>query len=288
MKLVNRFFVLFLTAALIVFAPLAGSITASAAEPKVFQVKYIPELGEWRTQCLPSWDDNRENGNLDFVLYNAVDGDSVVIHATNEAGLEIKFTQQALGNLTVMGDNSDQCVIVHSEKPIKVFYAILGAVASMNCEIEDAYIFDNATCNLNKNVKNVYISGESKMEMNVAALGTVEKCVITNTNGSSTTMYNVRENALRVEKGENKTDPQKYSTNSASAPAAPSTPAATPAPSADSNASTTTTPAATAAPSTSTAATHSPATGGDSNSLLLLAGVLACLAIGCTFMKRKA
>ena len=287
MKSVNRCFALFLTVALIVLAPLAGSITASAADPKTFQAKYIPELGEWRTQCLPSWDDSRENGNLDFLLNNVADGDAVVIHAAAGSNLEITFTK-TLGNLTVVGANSSEgCIIVHSEKAIKDFYAIQGAVVSLNSEVENAYIYDNVACNLNKNAKNVYITGESKMEMNVAALGTVGKCVIKDTKGNTTTMYNIKENALRVEKGENKTASQNYSTDPASAPSTPSTTTTPAAPSAS-----TTTPTATAAPSTSTAttpsATHSPATGGSSDALLLLAGVLFCLAISFTLRRKRA
>lgn len=266
MKLINRFLALSLTAALFLFAPLAGSITASAAEPRTFQVKYVPELKEWRTQCLPSWDDNRETGDLNYLLYNAVDGDLVVIDATDGPGLDITFPQ-ALGNLTVMGKGG--CVIVRSEKPIQTFYAIKGAVASINSEVVDAYIYDDCACNLNMNVKNVYVTGESKMTMNVAALGTVEKCVITDTYKNSSYMYNVQENTLRIENGVNKTDAAKYSTDPAAAPAAPAPAPGNPAP---------------ANPS----APLSPATGEGSGALILLAGALLFLAAGLTLRKRNA
>ncbi len=265
MKRIHRFLTMSLTAALFLLAPLAGSVTASADEPKTYQVKYDADLGGWRSQCLPEWDASRGTGELSYVLYNAQDGDNVVIDALDAPGLDITFTQ-ALANITVKGSGS--CIVVRCEQPLKDFYAIQGAVVALNAETENAYVYDNSVCNLNENVKNLNIIAATQMGMNVAAPGSVESCTITDLYGNTTSIYNLPGGALRVENGVLKTDPQYYSTTPISAPA-PEVSAP--------------------APSSSDSGTPlSPPTGENTDVLVLLTGALFCLAAVLTLRKKRA
>lgn len=269
MKSAKRSVSLLLTAVLILLAPMAGSITASAEEEaKTFQVKYCPEQGQWRTQCLPTWDDSRENGDLNFLYGNLSDGDSVVIIGADGAGLDITFPK-SLTNLTVTGSCT---VIARSQGSIRDFYVLQGATVALNNEVENACIYDNSVCNLNQNVKNLNIVGVNSMGMTVTAVGTVDCCTITDTHGNSSTIYNIQKDSLRIKDGENETDPQKYSTEPSSVPVitapvitAPESPAGT-----------------------GSEVPLSPATGGEHNALLLLAGALICLAAGFTLRKKSA
>lgn len=265
MKRIHRFLTLSLTAALFLLAPLVGTITASAAEPKTFQLKYDADLGGWRSQCLPQWDASRETGDLNFVLYNAQNGDNVVIDSSGAPGLDITFTQ-ALANITVMGSGS--CIVIHSDQPLKDFYAIQGAIVALNIETENAYVYDNCVCNLNKNVKNLNLIAATQLAMNVAAPGSVESCTITDLYGNTTSIYNLPGGALRVENGVLKTDPQYYSTTPISAPAPE---VSAPAPS-----------------SSSSGAPLSPPTGENTSVLVLLTGALFCLAAVLTLRRKRA
>ncbi len=265
MKRIHRFLTLSLTAALFLLAPLAGSITASADEPKTYQVKYDAGLGGWRSQCLPEWDASLGTGDLNYVLYNAQDGDNVVIDALDAPSLDITFTQ-ALANITVKGSGS--CIIVRCDQPLKDFYALQGAVVALNAETENAYVYDNSVCNLNKNVKNLNLIAATELGMNVAAPGSVESCTITDLYGNTTSIYNIPGGALLVESGVIKTDPQYYSTAPIPTPA-PEAPA--PAPS-----------------SSDSGAPLSPPTGESTSVLALLTGALFCLAAVLTLRRKRA
>ena len=80
-------------------------------------------------------------------------------------------------------------------------------------------VYDDCSVNVNDDVKFLHISRESKMEMNVAALGTVEHCQVDSRGNVLKDMYNVKAGALKFVKGEDKTDAAAYSTTPTGTPA---------------------------------------------------------------------
>lgn len=265
MKTVKRLFAALLAIALIVLIPGAGSITASADDPATFTVKYVASMGEWRVQKLAKWDDSRETGGMDYLWRTYQDGDSVVIIGTDGGAVNLTF-DRALANLTLY--NVGATSLIFAEKDIKEVYVLKGTAVALNGYYENVYVYDDCVCNINQNAKNVYIAGESKMTMNVAANGAVEFCQITNLYGTQTKMYNIKADSLRVIDGQNETDPQTYSTSPDAAPAAPAAPSAP------------------AAPAPNGSVPTSPQTG-ETSSVLLLLGAAICFA-GSMYFRRRA
>lgn len=266
MKLAKRILTACLAIALVAFLPLGGA-KVKADNPKTYTVKWLSDMNEWRVQQLAVWDSSRENGNLNYLWSSLKDGDSVVIIGDSSApafgDLRISFK---LENLTLLGVTGS--IIVYADQNIKDIYVLKGSVASIHGSYDNVYVYDNSSCNVNSDVKYLQISGESSMDMNVAALGTVEHCKIDNKGSLIREMYNVKANALRVEKGADKTDTTAYSTTASATPASTG---------ANTN---------TSAGNTSTASGNvSPKTGEGSLALLLLAGAASCFA--CAFYSRK-
>ena len=269
MKKMKRILATFMAIALIAVLPGVNSITAKAAAPKTFTVKYDEGLAEWRVQMLASWDDAQPNGGLDFLWSYLADGDAVVVLGGSTANLNLTFNVN-LGNLTLYGVTTN--AVIYSNASIKDIYVLKGTKASLNGNYENVYVYDNSACNVNNDVKNLYITGESSMTMNVAALGKVDYCKIANGATVLATMYNVQANSLRVTNGTNTTPADTYSTSATDAPATP----ATPAPGAGSNAGQS---------NTGSTRPTSPKTG-ETGSMWLLAAGLVCLA-GAYAAKKK-
>lgn len=268
MKLLKRITSACLAIALIAFLPFGGA-RVKADTPHTYTVKWISSMNEWRVQQLAAWDDSRENGDMKFLWGNIREGDSLVI--VGDAGspkfddLHINFK---LANLTLYAVTGS--IIVYADQNIKDIYVLKGSVASLHGSYDNVYVYDNSSCNVNNDVKYLQITGESSMDMNVAALGSVEHCKIDNKGTLIREMYNVKANALRVEKGADKTDASAYSTTASAAPAATT--------SGSSNAATNN--------SATAGGAVSPKTGEGAGSIILLAGAALCLA-GSFYARKK-
>lgn len=263
MKHMKRIFLSVLVFALVACVPGLGSVKVKAAEPSTYTIKYIPSMDEWRSQKLSTWDDSRENGNLDFVWGNIREGDSLVIIGGEGSpkfdDLHIDFK---LANLTLFAVKGS--IIVYADQNIKDIYVLKGTVASLHGSYDNVYVYDDCACNVNNDVKYLYVGGESSMKMNVNALGTVEHCKIENKGTVIREMYNVKAKSLSVESGTDKTDPSAYSTTKTATPATTT--------------QSTTSSANAATATTATGGIASPKTGEGHAFLLLLAGAAFCFA----------
>lgn len=267
MKLLKRILATALAIALLAFVPGFQSATAHAEGPVTYTVKYVPELNEWRVQKLAVWDETRENGAMNYLYYSVKDGDSVVVIGgpgtpANEDPLKIDVQLANLTIYEVVGG-----IIVYANKGITDIYVLKGSAASLHGTYDNVYVYDNSSANVNSNVKYLQISKESSMEMNVTAVGTVDKCQIDDRGNVLKTMYNVKADSLRVVKGVDKTDPSAYATAPGAAPAS-STPS-NPAPA-----------------NTNNGGAISPKTGESSYAIWLLFGAAICFA-GAFATKKK-
>ena len=181
-----------------------------AGEAHCYAVKYIPEKGEWRVQQGNSWDNTKENGNIDYLFGNLQDGDSLIIIGDeySPAYGDLKIDKK-LANLTLFAVTSS--IIVYAQENISEIYVLKGTVASLNGSYDTVYVYDNSSCDINNDVKKLQISGETSMKMNVTALGKVDFCQIDYRGNVLATMYNVAPGRLKVVDGENHTDSASYS-----------------------------------------------------------------------------
>ncbi len=227
MKKIKRMLIALAALVLCIVPILSTPITAQAAEPVTYWLRYVPEKGEWRFQT-GGWVENGYHRELYYMHQDIKDGDLVVIDSTDQLELTINAN---LKNLTVK--QSDYAVI--TVKSVDEFYAINGSTCAITGDINKADIYDKCVVNLNSNVKELNVLSEKKdtLSSTVAVLGTVDHLYAGGANYKHYEFYNFAANSLRIEKGALKTDASKYSTAPVAAtpepaPVAPVAPAPAP------------------------------------------------------------
>lgn len=262
MKLLKRILAAVMAVALVAFVPSFNAATAKADSAKTYSIKFVPSLNEWRVQMLPQWDDGEQNGALSFLYTYLNDGDSIVIWGGTPGSTDLSNLQldKEVKNLTIFGV-TNCCAIIYSNKNIKDVVVVQGSVASLHGKIENVHVYDDCSVNVNDDVKFLHIARESKMEMNVTALGTVEHCQVDSRGNILKDMYNVKAGALKFVKGEDKTDAAAYSTTSTGTPASSGSASAS-----------------TGSTTTNSGASVSPKTSDNGYAILLLAGACICMA----------
>jgi len=207
--------------ALICLLPLFGSaITAEASTAKVWYVKYVSEINEWRWQP-DTWKEDGHHRELYYLQQDIKDGDTIVIDGTGSIDLTVGVN---LGNLTIL--NPDFSMV--AAKSIDKFYAGGNCSAAINCDVNEAYVYDQCSVNFNNNVKYVEIICKDGPKANVAVLGTASHVKGWDGTKVSYEAYNFASGKLRINDGALKTDAADYSTtpSAAPAPSVPSAPAA--------------------------------------------------------------
>lgn len=259
-----------LAAAMLCLMPLANlSLTAHAAEPVTYYLKYLPSDNEWRYQVGSAWDDTAVHRELYYMKLDIKDGDYMVIEGNNDLILDLSVR---LGNLTM---NSATTPII-TAKGIDNLYVLRDSRCIINGDVTNAYIYDNGFCNFNNNVTYLEIIGSSDINATVAAGGTVGHAKGVSNLQTYYDLYNFEAGRLYIENGSVRTEAKYYSTTpqgtqTAPAPAAPAA-SATPDP-------------APAAPASSSAAAASgeyddvPKTG-EANTCIWLLGIAAVCLLG--------
>ena len=265
MKLFKRILATALAIALVAIVPSAPKVRAAGT---TFTVKYLTSLLEWRVQPLADFDEGKGTGDLGYLYSNVKDGDTVVIVGDASApALELSVGAK-LNNVTIYG--APNGVTFKSGSEVTDAYVLKGSIATLDGTFKNVHVYDDSSCNILKNADLVQACKESKMEMNIVAVGTVAHFQTVDNGKVLKDYYSFGANTLRVEKGELKTAATSYSTTA--------------------TVSGTTTPATSNAGSTSTSnggAAVSPKTGETGYAFLLLTGAALCMA-GAAFCKKKA
>ena len=198
--------------ALLVLATGVGSLTAHAAEPVTYSVKYIGgEYNDWRYQVGSTFDDSAYHREQYCLRQDLKDGDLVVVYGADApSGKELDLGTAKLGNLTIFQNAS---TIVHTGG-VQDCYVLAGSYCSINGNVTHAYLYDNTTCNFNNNVLDMtlYYGGDSP-ESNVSCAGTVGHFAgISKKNDSKyLELFNISENAFRMTDGATQVPSGKYS-----------------------------------------------------------------------------
>jgi len=217
MKLFKKSIALFAAALLFTLSFCSISITADAAEPVTYYLKYVAANSEWRYQ-VGTWESDNSGRELYYMEKEIKDGDVVVIDSPTNITLKLNVR---LSNLTLV--NTDTAV-VHA-KGYDYVYVLSGAKCAINGDVTNADVYGNAVVNFNNNVGFLRLLHETspKIKATVSCIGTVDHVYA----GSPTTLlfenYSYAENSLRIVNGSNKSDTTKFTTTP---PAATTTPAA--------------------------------------------------------------
>lgn len=147
-------FVAVLTAAMgLAILPEAHAVTAEAAEPVTYHVKYSADDGDWLYQSNTSiYDDDADSKEVQYLLGELKDGDVVVVYNDTVCDTPLNLGNVHLSNLTMYSNCQWSMVKVGS---VDVFYANKGSNCSITGNITNAYVYLNVLCNFNNNVQNL-------------------------------------------------------------------------------------------------------------------------------------
>lgn len=196
MKLIKRLMTV-LAAAMMVILPCADAITAEAAEPVTYAVKYLDN--KWCFEANTSvFDDKGSYREIYYLREQLKDGDTVVIYNTAEKSDNLDLGGARLGNLTyaattftiVYAGGVDEC------------FVNAGSTGTINCDVKTAHVYDTSVFNFNKNVGELFIHVGDSVKSSVGAAGTVGHLKVIKADGNSIfDYYDFEAGILAFDKG---------------------------------------------------------------------------------------
>lgn len=245
MKKFKKIITLMVAAALLTLYPHSNALTASAAEPTTYYLKYHvvnDDTGgrEWRMQ-IGQWLDDYEGRELYYLNEGSEkvkDGDVIVVLEEERTDEQIEKENEEfakggsyvpplhesvkvnarLSNLTV----SRNARIVISANGIDNFYAIgsesTRSFSSVSGDVTNAYVYDYSSTTFNNNVTNLHLisseTGKNRPHTYVTVGGTVGYVSVANTAGVYNEWWNFKAGTFDFDKNSGlMTKPENYSTN---------------------------------------------------------------------------
>lgn len=156
----------FFTAALFLALSLnVNTLTAEAADPKTYYVKYYPDKKAWYYQPGNTWSEEIAGRELYYMTLDFKDGDYVVVEGHGDfPHLNLDFH---LGNLTVVTGTA----LAIECKSIKDCYVLIEAVASITAPVENGYVYSKAKANFNSDCYNLELVYDMEPNMGVNVVG---------------------------------------------------------------------------------------------------------------------
>ncbi len=230
MKKFKKYVTLAAAAAFMALLSSANALTASAAEPTTHYLQYDVDQHEWRLQ---TGSFAKDSGGKDLYYLNegdekVKDGDIIVVMDNDEsASGNTNITVNAhLSNLTINSANvvitvggADECHVNNN------------SYAAVTGDIQNAYVYDTATCTFHGNVSNLRLIAtiENTVDTSVTVDGTVGYASESNAGGVLREYYNFKAGTFHFDGVTGlMTDSSDYS-KSGSAPAASAPTASAPA-----------------------------------------------------------
>ena len=220
----NRLFIgaLAVAAALMLLPP----TDVSAEEPATYSVNYLSDEAGW--YYTEGSEFKGGASGVEFLRERLKDGDVVVVYNDSDGGKLLDLGSVRLSNLTIAGGATWAMVQVGS---VDNLYALGGSTSSISAPMTNAYIYNDAVCNLNDNVDVLslcYERDELKPSVNcLGTVGTFYERSINEPDWIYFSAYNFKRRTLEVDKGALRTDEANYSTDLSNAPAPAAAPAST-------------------------------------------------------------
>ncbi len=204
--------ILTMLVAVVVFVMMSGvsSITASAAEPVTYYIKYLPNDDQWRFQTGSTWSDTVQHRELYYAYQDIKDGDAVIIEGSNP-GFVFEVSVR-LSNVTFLHGSA----AVVSAKSVDECYILRDSVAAINGDISNAYVYDNARCTFNNNIGTLHVlndpaRNDTLLRGTVSVGGTVNHLIGKDNIQTHYELYNFAAGTLSIVDGDVKTDASNYS-----------------------------------------------------------------------------
>ena len=216
----KKLFSLFAVVMMAVMSLNLSTLTVAAEEPTTYIVKYDAPTEEWLYKVGSTWENELEAKSMYYMTLEMKDGDYVVV-VTPEGNPTLNLDFH-LGNLTITANSS--CTV--NVKSIKDCYILSGAMANINCDVTNGYLYDFSVCNFFGNCDSLKIYYTDDTTVSVNVVGTCKNFYMHNDDNKSVKyqLYNFT-TSLSLNSGELKNNAGEYSTTPAAAtkPTAPST-----------------------------------------------------------------
>lgn len=291
MKKIKKWVSVLTLAALLVLVPGVGSVTAHAAEPVTYSVKFIGgDINDWRYQVGSTYVDGEYSRELYCMLLDIKDGDYVVVYPSDpQPDKSLDLSGVKLGNLTI----SSAHVVVYTGG-VQDCYVLANSYCAINGDVTNAYLYDNTTCTFNNNVLDMTLYSSDMPVSNLSCAGTVGhfNAFSSNMDKKVFEFFNIAEGAFILQNGTSQVPYDKYSPEPTSDYLQAMETASAPAESAESAPADTNAPADTSAPAAPSAGSSDeydsvPKTGDSSVYIWLLCASAACFT-GCRILRKKA
>lgn len=220
MKKLKKITALLLAVAICVLLPGTTALTASAAEPVTYYLKYLSASNEWRFQTGSTWSDSVQHREMYYLLQDIKDGDLLIVDGNNSGS--VLNIPVRLSNLTFYYNAS----AVVTATAIDSCYVMSDAVCAVNGDVKNAYVYDHGTCTFNNNVGTLNVLNDpgknhSLLHATVTVGGTVDHLIGHDGSTLHYELYNFAAGKLDIKDGDVKTDAAYYSTTPSAGNTAP-------------------------------------------------------------------
>lgn len=165
MKKIKKLVAWLMAVAICVLVPGANVLTASAAEPVTYYVKYIDANEGWKFQT-GGWSDEEYNRDLYYMTTEIKDGDVIVVDSNGSGEYATLNLNVRLSNLTVMVDSH----AIIAAGGIDMVAALEGSSTAITGNVTEAYLYNTAGITFHSNVGTLNIIDTCA---NIAATATV-------------------------------------------------------------------------------------------------------------------
>lgn len=208
------------SAVMLAFLPDAGTLTASAAEPVTYYLKYEDEpdnQGDWWYQVGSEWTDDAEHKQLIYMMDQLKDGDIVIV---GNASPEQLVLNVHLSNLTIK-NTTGRLAMVSVTGGIDNCFFLDNTLGSVTGNVSNAYVYGASTANFCSNVTNLYSHNDNPDgDPNIGVTGTVAYFQSENVNKNYHPCgTNFAANTFSLENGELKTHSSNYTQDISGGPA---------------------------------------------------------------------
>lgn len=163
--MMKKLFAFFTAALFLVMSLNINALTAKAAAPKTYYVKYNADKKDWYYQPGNKWSEEIVARELYYMTLEFKDGDYVVVEGHDDfPELELDFH---LGNFTLITETA--CTV--KAKSIKDCYVLIGATTSITAPVENGYVYDRAKANFNSDCYNLELVYDAEPTMAVNVIG---------------------------------------------------------------------------------------------------------------------
>lgn len=152
MKKIKMFAAVLATVLGLSMIPAVNVVTAEAAEPATYYVKYNVEKGDWLFQdntSTSAYNDDAAGREMYYLLNNMKDGDVVVVSNDTGGAPLLDLGDVHLGSLTITNGQFTMVKVGSVDN----FFANNGSYSSITGKITNAYVYLNTITNFNSEVK---------------------------------------------------------------------------------------------------------------------------------------